>query len=196
MAQVAVAPQSRKLMNDSIAALGRKEFRKAIQACIYPFLERRGFSQIDARDKHISIDWHRPRPDGGYDLVSLVFPKRGGGAFSVCVQIAPKGGVTSIFGERIPAEKATAFSTNQWFFLFPSKSGLLSRLAQVFLNHCPFKLRVPRRKEDVPYCIEKVIQEFIDDFDQAETWWKIGTIGHSMKHFESTARAKHFAEYL
>jgi hypothetical protein len=177
-------------MASNIQASARQHFRQAIRGRLFPFLAARGFSRIETPDQHTSSDWHRPRPDGGYDVFSLVFPKRGGASFSVSLQAVPAAGVTNIFDEHIPANKATALSLNRRIHLFPSRANVIARALRAVLHYSPYKIDISGDPAQIPAKINEVIGDFEADFEQAEEWWKSGYLGSSMEAYESTARPK------
>lgn len=168
----------------------KKAFRKAIREKLFPFLESHGFRKIDNADKNLWVDWHRPRTDGSYDVLAIAFCRRGKPGFTVGVAKVPKEGVTSIFGENIPADRATAFSTNNRVRLFPNRAGFLSYLTRSFLNHAPYQMRLPETEGQLQSAALDTIGQFIKDYDQLETWWNTGALGASMKQFQTAFRPK------
>ncbi len=177
-------------MESNFEAVARKAFRKAVRTRLFSFLKQRGFSEIENQDKCVSSDWHRQRADGGYDLISIIFPKRGGAAFSVLLQVAPKEGVVTMFNEHVPAEKVIAYTTNQRFHLFPIRAGILTRMVRALVKYSPFRMRAPRNDRELSANIDAVLNQFFSDFEQAEKWWSTNVLGASMKEANIGAQAK------
>lgn len=117
--------------------------------------------------------WHRPRPDGGFDLLNLVFDAHRKPAFHAMIQKVGSEGLVTCWGEHVPYDEVNASHSLKRVFVQRVNRGVWGMLLPKWFGHVPFSTGA----DSGPERSRSVCNEFLACFGQAERWWEDGSLG-------------------
>jgi hypothetical protein len=163
-------------------AQARRILRDTVASMVVPALQKRGFACF-RESKGNPPSWHlnRARPDGGYDVISVTLEDGYRPLFDALINVISAEGIKKPWGEFISADQATA-------------SELLERVS---IAKCVFRNRTIRAlarwrgigwfgftpRDNAAFnkeAAKAACEQFIGCLDQAEQWWRNGSLGSNL----------------
>lgn len=149
-----------------------------VKAKVLPQLHARGFSAIPQRKEPIPMwDFNRPRPDGGYDVISVIFDEKWSPRFYAIINIVEPAGVSYPWGESIPPQRVTAATLLDRVFVRKKNVGILALLFPRWFSHTWFGCEPQKDANTDTREAERACEAFVACLDEAEHWWRTGELG-------------------
>jgi hypothetical protein len=160
----------------------RRNLRRSIERIIFPELEKRGFRLLRLASKSPPI-WvfHRPRCDGGFDVIDLIMKTGNQPLFDACINVIPTNGVSRSWDNAIPAKDAMACDLPERISIARTviQNRTFRALARwVGVSWFGFKGSGDQSSDEklaMASCCE-----FVSTLDQAEAWWTANKLGPNL----------------
>lgn len=163
-------------------ASARRFLREGITKIVIPALGSRGFVQFsDSKGSPPHWDLHRLRDDGGFDLISIGFVDGYRPLFDATINVAPAGTSVTSWGEKRAINEMTAIDLH----------GGVEVAGRVFQNRTIrammrfwgigwFGFSARNNNAHNKQAAENACAQFIVCLDQAERWWRDGSLGPNL----------------
>lgn len=158
-----------------------------VKAELHPLLAARGFSPQETPPEPIPMmHLHRPRGDGGYDLISIVFDEKRRPLFYGVINVVGVTGVRQPWGESVEAKEAVAFTPLTRVLLQKRRTGVISMVLPRWFSRGWFGFSATESAEKNRVEAERACREFASCLEQAERWWTTKQLGPNLmcEHIE------------
>ena len=162
-------------------AKSRSVLVDAVDEQVIPLLTTRGFRDLEIAKESIPMrHLHRPRSDGGYDAISVIFDKKRRPLFYGVINVIGADGVRQPWGEFIAASDAPAFSPLTRVLIQKRRQGVLPTLLPRWFCYGWFGFRAQESAEINRTEALRACREFAECLEQAERWWATKQLGPNL----------------
>ena len=125
-------------------------------------------------------DLHRPRSDGGYDAISIIFDKKRRPLFYAVINVIAVDGVRQPWGEFVEAKDASAATPLTRVMLLKQRHGVVAMILPRWFGHDWFGFRPVENAAANQSAAVRTCEEFASGLDQAERWWVNRELGPNL----------------